>query len=458
MATWESYLEENRVRFLDELLDYLRIPSISALPEHAADVERAAQWTADRLRTAGMENVRILPTGGHPVVYADWLHAPDRPTVMIYGHFDVQPVDPLDLWDHPPFEPAVQDGRVYARGATDDKGNLLPAIHAVEALLREQGALPVNIKFFFEGQEEIGSPQLPDFIAANKDLLACDLVLSADGGQLGEDQPAIYLGLRGICALQVDVHGPSHDLHSGGYGGAVHNPIHALVEILASMRGPDGRVRVEGFYDGVTELSIEERAEIARVPFDEDEFKAGVGVQELFGEVGYTPLERTWVRPTLEMNGIWGGFQGAGSKTVLPAQAHAKITCRLVPHQDPAQVMEAIIAHVRANTPPGVTVEVTAHDAGAHAYVIPADHPALQATRDVLVEMYGVEPYHIRMGGTIPVTALFHRELGAYSVIFAFGLLDERTHSPNEFFRLSSYYRSQIAYGRLLLALGERGL
>ncbi|HHX65699.1 MAG TPA: dipeptidase, partial [Chloroflexi bacterium] len=391
MANWESYLETNRDRFLAELLDYLRIPSISALPEHADDVERAAQWTADRLQAAGMENVCVLPTGGHPVVYADWLHAPDRPTVMIYGHFDVQPVDPLELWDHPPFEPFVHNDRVYARGATDDKGNLLPAIQALEALLHEQGALPVNVKCFFEGQEEIGSPQLPDFVAAHRDLLACDLVLSADGGQLGEDQPALYLGLRGICALQIDVRGPSHDLHSGSYGGAVQNPIHALVEILSSMRGPDGRVQVQGFYDEVVELTAEERAQIARVPFDEGEFKAEVGVQTLFGEAGYSPIERTWIRPTLEVNGIWGGFQGAGSKTVLPAEAHAKITCRLVPHQDPARITQAITDHVRSNTPPGVTVEVTSHDAGAHAYMIPADHPALQATRDVLVELYGVE-------------------------------------------------------------------
>jgi len=455
MPSWQKYLETNRARMFDELLDWLRIPRISALPAHAADVQRAAEWAAARLRAIGIEKVQIMPTGGHPVVYGEWLHAPGQPIVMIYGHFDTQPVDPLDLWDHPPFEPFVEGDRVYARGATDDKGNALLAIHAVEALLKTEGRLPVNVKFFLEGQEEIGSPQLPDFVAAQRDLLRCDLILGADGGQYSETEPALLVGLRGICALQLDVRGPSHDLHSGTYGGAVQNPIHALVRLLDSMRSPDGVVTVAGFYDDVAPLTAEERARIAAVPFDEAAYKAEIGVEALFGEPGYTPCERTWARPTLELNGIWGGFQGEGSKTVLPSEAHAKITCRLVPNQDPHKIVQAITAHVIKHTPIGVRVNIRSLEAGARPYLIPADHPGNQAARDVRRELYGVEPYHMRMGGTIPGCGMFLDALHAYTVVFSFGLHDERTHSPNEFFRISSFYKGQKAYAMLLHRLAK---
>ena len=276
--TWQTYLNEQQDRFLAELLDFLHIPSVSALPEHAADVHRAAEWVAERMRAAGIESVQILPTGGHPVVYGDWLHAPGKPTVLIYGHFDTQPADPLELWDHPPFEPVVRDGRVYARGASDDKGNMLPPILAVEALLRTTGALPVNVKFLFEGQEEIGSPQIPAFVAAHRDMLACDLVISSDGGQWSETEPAILTGLRGGCGVQIDVRGPNRDLHSGLYGGAVQNPIHALTAILASMRGADGRILIEGFYDAVQPLTDDERRRFASLPFDEAAYMADLGV------------------------------------------------------------------------------------------------------------------------------------------------------------------------------------
>lgn len=312
MSTWQTYLDDNASRYLDELLDFLRIPSISALPEHIPDVQRAAEWVAARMRAAGIEEVRILPTGGHPVVYGEWLHAPDKPTVMIYGHFDTQPVDPLDLWTHPPFEPTIEGDRLYARGATDDKGNLLAPILAIEALLKTECALPLNVKFFFEGQEEIGSPQLPDFVAGHKELLACDLILSADGGQFSETEPALQVGLRGICALQIDVRGPTRDLHSGGFGGAVQNPIHALAHLLDSMRNPEGKIMVEGFYDAIPPLTEDERTRIAAVPYDEAAYKEDLGVADLYGEPGYSTRERTWVRPTLEVNGIWGGFQGEG--------------------------------------------------------------------------------------------------------------------------------------------------
>jgi acetylornithine deacetylase/succinyl-diaminopimelate desuccinylase-like protein len=453
--TWQTYLNEQQDRFLAELLDFLHIPSVSALPEHAADVHRAAEWVAERMRAAGIESVQILPTGGRPVVYGDWLHAPGKPTVLIYGHFDTQPADPLELWDHPPFEPVVRDGRIYARGASDDKGNMLTPILAVEALLRTTGALPVNVKFLFEGQEEIGSPQIPAFVAAHRDMLACDLVISSDGGQWSETEPAILTGLRGGCGVQIDVRGPNRDLHSGLYGGAVQNPIHALTAILASMRGADGRILIEGFYDAVQPLTDDERRRFASLPFDEAAYTADLGVTALWGEAGYTTYERTWARPTLEINGIWGGFQGEGVKTVLPSEAHAKLTCRLVANQDPATIVALITAHVQKHTPPGVTATVTPLKFLAKPYLMPFDHPGNRAARDILVSMYGREPYEVRSGGSIPICTILLDELGVYTVNFAFALEDERQHSPNEFFRLSSFRRGQEGYCMLLERLAD---
>lgn len=453
--SWQTYLVENRARFEAEMLDFLRIPSISALPAHAEEVRRAGEWVAQRLVAAGMEQVEVMETGGHPVVYAEWLHAPGKPTILVYGHFDTQPVDPLDLWDNPPFDPVVKDGRVYARGASDDKGNMLAPILALEALLRTEGGLPVNVKCFFEGQEEIGSPTLPPFIATHQEKFACDFVVSADGGQWEEDQPALGIAFKGLCALQLDVTGPAYDVHSGGYGGAIQNPIHALIRLLDSMRAADGRILVEGFYDRVRPLSAEDRAQIAAVPFDEAKYKTKLGIDELFGEPGYSTLERAWGRPTLELNGIWGGFAGDGTKTVLPSQAHAKITCRLVADQQPEEVAALIADHVAAHTPPGVKVDVAIQESGAYPYWMPADHPGNQAAREVLVELYGKEPLYVRSGGTIPVCAMFLSSLGVYTVNFAFGLNDERQHSPNEFFRLASFQRGQEGYCRLLKRLGN---
>jgi acetylornithine deacetylase/succinyl-diaminopimelate desuccinylase-like protein len=455
MPTVEEHLSEHAQRNLDELLELLRIPSISALPQHADDVRRAGQWVADRLTRAGAERVEIMETGGHPVVYADYLHAPGKPTVMIYGHFDVQPVDPLALWTTPPFEPTIRDGRIYARGASDDKGNMLAPIQAAEALLAAEGGLPVNVKFFFEGQEEIGSPQLKEFVERNRDRLACDLVLSSDGGQWSESEPELCIGFKGLSALQINVVGASSDLHSGLYGGAVANPIHALVRILDSMRAPDGKITVDGFFDDVRPLTDDDRQTIARVPFDEAAYKAGVGVEALFGEPGYSTHERAWARPTLELNGIWGGFQGEGTKTVLPNEAHAKITCRLVPDQDPVRIADAIEAHVRRHTPPGVKVTVDRRSNGARPYLMPAEHPGNRAVGEVLAEMYGREPYYTRTGGTIPVCDLFLTSLGAYLVGFAFGLNDEGFHAPNEFFRIDSFRRSHDGYVRVLRRLAK---
>ncbi|GAB4122093.1 MAG: dipeptidase [Roseiflexaceae bacterium] len=455
MASWKSYLDQQQARFTTELLEFLRIPSISALPEAAADVRRAGQWVAARLQAAGIEGVRMLETGGHPVVYGEWLHAPGKPTIMIYGHFDTQPADPLDLWTTPPFEPEIRDGRVYARGASDDKGNMLAPILAIEALLQTEGALPLNVKFFFEGQEEIGSPTLPNFVREHRDLFACDLVVSSDGGQWSETEPAILVGLRGGVAVEIAVRGPNRDLHSGGYGGAVNNPNHALAMILASLRDASGVIQVPGFYDGIPPLTDEERRQIAAPPFDEEEFMEDLGVEALWGEAGYTARERLWARPTLEIIGMWGGFQGTGIKTVLPAEAHAKIVCRLVPGQDPHTIADAITAHVHRVAPPGVTVQVTRPGFAADAYLMPADHWGNRATSDVLKQMYGREPYYTRTGGSIPVCTLFQKQLGAYTVNFAFGLNDERAHSPDEFFRLSSFRQSQDGYCVLLHRLAQ---
>lgn len=457
MANWETYLEENKPRFLNEMLDFLRIPSISSLSEHSSDVQRAAEWVADRMQAASIEEVCILPTGGHPVVYGEWMHASGKPTILIYGHFDTQPVDPLNLWSHPPFDPVVRDGRVYARGASDDKGNMLIPILAVEAMLKSEGVLPVNLKFFFEGQEEIGSPQLPDFLTTHRELLVSDLVLSADGAQWSEDRPALFVGLRGLCALQIDVIGPKSDLHSGGHGGGVQNPIHSLVRLLDSMRSPDGKILVDGFYNAVTPLSEENRAQIAAVPYDETLYKEELGVDDLFGEPGYTTRERVWTRPTLEVNGIWGGFQGEGTKTVIPSEAHAKMTCRLVKDQYPDKIVELISSHVKKYAPVGVKVTVSPFASNAQPYLIPADHPGNRAAHAVLAELYGKDPYYVRAGGSIPICGLFLRNLGVYTVSFGFGLKDERAHAPDEFFRLSSFEHGQKAYCKLLQRLGQQG-
>jgi acetylornithine deacetylase/succinyl-diaminopimelate desuccinylase-like protein len=455
MNSWNAYLEEHQPRFLSELLDFLRIPSISAISANAGDVRRAAEWVAARVDAAGLEHVQVLPTGGHPVVYADWLHAPGKPTMMIYGHFDVQPVDPLALWTAPPFDPQVRDGRVFARGATDDKGNMFVPIVAIEALLRATGKLPVNLKVFFEGQEEIGSPQLGEFVPKHKELLACDTVLSADGFQWSPTQPSILVGLRGGCGIEIDVKGARIDLHSGMYGGMLQNPIHALTEIIASMHGADGRITVAGFYDDVRPLTAREREQIARVPYDEAAEIASLGVSELHGEAGYSARERVWARPTLEVNGIWGGFQGEGTKTVLPSEAHAKITCRLVADQDPSRIVERLLAHVASHSPPGVAVKATPLPFRAYPYLVAEDEPGIVAVREVLVKMYGKEPYYVRTGGSIPACSLFHKHLAAYTANFAFALEDECAHSPDEFYRLESFRKGQIGYCMLLERLGR---
>lgn len=458
MKPWESYLTEHRDAAVADLLDFLRIPSISSLKEHLHDVEQAAQWTADRLKRAGLERVQIIPTAGHPVVYGDWLHAPGRPTVLIYGHFDVQPTDPLALWTNPPFEPTVRDGRVYARGAGDDKGNMLIPILVAEAFLRTEGRLPINLKFIFEGQEEIGSPEFVPFVGEHKDLLGADLVISADGTQEAEDQPNLLIGFKGLAPLQIDVYGAKTDLHSGVYGGVIANPIHALVRILDSLRSPDGKITVDGFFDSVVELTADDRAQIAAVPFDEAKYLTDLGVDAPFGEPGYTSVERAWARPTLEINGIFGGFQGEGVKTVLPSEAHAKITCRLVADQDPNRIYTTIAAHVARHAPPGVRVTTTQLSGHAYPYLMPAEHPANQLVGSVLTELYGKPPYYVRMGGSVPVLMSFLRELGVYTVTLAFALEDERHHAPDESFRLASFEKGKEAFGLVWEKIAAEGI
>lgn len=451
---WQAYLTEHRHRFVSEFVDLLRIESVSTDPALAGEVRRAAGWTAARLRQAGMEEVRILETGGHPVVYGEWLHAPGKPTVLFYGHFDVQPVDPLDQWHSPPFEPRVDGDRIYARGASDMKGNLLLPVIACEALLRSEGALPVNVKFLLEGEEEIGSPHLAAFIAAHRELLACDLTVSADGGVGTAEEPVVGTGSRGLCGFQIDIRSAASDLHSGA-GGAVPNSIHALVRLLDSMRDPDGRILVEGFYEQVRPLSDGERAMIAAAPFDPAEFKARTGIRAFFGEPGFTPREGSVARPTLEVNGIWGGFQGDGIKTVIPAEAHAKITCRLVADQTPEEIRAKLAAHIERHAPAYAAVTVRPLPGEADPYLVPEGDWGLAALERTMAALCGRAPRHVRSGGTVPVMGMLKRQLGVETVTLGASQLDEQVHAPNEFTRISNFERIQRAYCLLLAELGR---
>ncbi|HCG00325.1 MAG TPA: dipeptidase [Chloroflexi bacterium] len=453
MPDWETFVEDNAERYRRDLESLLRIPSISALPEYSPRVHEAGEWVAGRLRQAGIENVEIIETDRHPVVYGDWLHADGKPTVLIYGHFDVQPVDPISLWSADPFEPVERDGRVYARGTADMKANLLISVEAVEALLRSH-SLSVNVKLFIEGEEEIGSPDLPALVKHRKRSLACDVVLSGDGVQWSDERPELTLGMRGGCGVQIDVRGPGTDLHSGSFGGAAPNPIHALVNLLASMRASNGSMAVEGFYDDVVPLSDTERAAFAEIPFDEHEFAGRIGAEGLAGEEGFTPLERMWARPTLEVNGIWGGFQGAGVKTVIPSEAHAKITCRLVPDQDPSRIVDLVSRHVERNPLAGFEVKVEPLPFRANPYLVPADHWANLLLAEVLEDVYGVKPFEARQGGSVPVCEIFLSHLGAYTVSLGFAQEDEGMHAPDEFVRLHDLERGRRVWIKTLERLG----
>ena len=434
----DQYFTDHRDTHLQQLNEFLSIPSISALSEHQGDMQKAAEWLVEAFKNVGLEHVSIDETDGHPVVYADWLHAEDQPTILIYGHYDVQPVDPLELWDSAPFEPEVRDNKLYARGASDDKGQVFMHIKAVEALMKENGSLPVNVKFLIEGEEEVGSPNLEKYIENNKEKLAADIIVISDTGMQGPGQPAVCYGLRGLTGVQIDIQGAKGDLHSGLYGGGVQNPLHAIAQLIASFRDKEGTIAVEGFYDEVRPLTEEEREAYKALNFDEDALKEELEVPTLFGEKGFSYLEQTWARPTLEVNGLYGGFSGEGIKTVLPAEASAKITCRLVPDQDPEDIVQKLKAHIENHKPAGVTVTVSEFDKGK-PFITPFDHPAIQAAGRSYEKVYQVPTAYTRGGGSIPIVAAFDEILQLPVVLMGFGLSTENFHAPNEHFHLENF-------------------
>jgi len=455
LAAVIAALQSNRDRILGELVEFASIPSVSTDPAHAADVAAATGWVAAKLAAAGPITVRTIATSGNPVVYGEWLGAPGALTALVYGHYDVQPPDPLDRWHNPPFVPTIRDGRLYARGVSDDKGPMLIPIKVAEAFFAAGGALPLNVKFMFEGEEEIGSPSLDAFIRDHKELLAADFVISADGAMWRIDEPSLTVSSRGLAGLELTLTAASKDLHSGRHGGAVANPLHAMAQLIASLHDSNGRVAVAGFYDEVRELSRAEREAIAALPFDERVYLAQVGAPAAFGEPGYSTLERQWTRPTLEVNGMWGGYEGPGSKTVIPSEAHAKITCRLVPDQEPARIVALVSRHVESHVPPGTRLSISAMDHGAGASHIEPDHFALQAADRALHAVYGSQPLRVRMGGTVPIGELFQRHMGLSTVFFSFSTADEDFHAPNEFFRVHRLHEGLEAWARYWTILGE---
>lgn len=443
-----DYLLEHKSRSEAQLMEFLRIPSVSTDPAHAADVERCADWLADHLRSIGMPHVEIFPTKGHPIVYAEYLEAgPSVPTVLFYGHYDVQPVDPIDLWTNPPFEPTVRDGKVYARGATDDKGQVLLHIKALEALFAINGKLPVNVKLLIEGEEEIGSPNLAPFVKEKKKMLKCDAVLVSDTPMFAPGKPSLVYGLRGLAYLQIDVQGPNRDLHSGSYGGAVANPLNALAHIIAMLKSPDGTILVPGFFDDVLEITHDEHIALTDLDYDEDRLLDDVGVTKLVGEENYTTPERLWARPTLDVNGLLGGFTGEGAKTVLPAKAMAKVSMRLVPHQKHTDIAQKVMDYIRQITPPGVTVQVQDLH-GADPVLVPRDSPAMHAAVTALEDTFETPCRFTREGGSIPVVLLFDTILKAPTVLMGFGLNNENAHSPDEHFDLGNFHIGMRAAAR----------
>jgi acetylornithine deacetylase/succinyl-diaminopimelate desuccinylase-like protein len=437
MAPIDSYIEANKDRFINELLDLLRIPSVSADPKYKADVARCAEAVKQRLIEAGLDQVEVCPTAGHPIVYGQKIVDPKKPTVLVYGHYDVQPPDPLELWDSGPFDPVIKDGMIYARGSADDKGQFYMHVKAIETMMKN-GGLPCNVKVMIEGEEEVGSDNLGIFVSNNKEKLAADVVLISDTSMIANDVPSINTGLRGLSYLEVEVTGPNRDLHSGVYGGAVANPINALCEMIASLHDQDRRITIPGFYDAVKELSKAERDALAEAPFNEDAYMKDLGIDAVRGEKGYTTEERSSIRPTLDVNGIWGGYIGEGAKTVLPSKAYAKISMRLVPDQKSDVITKLFADHFVKIAPPGVKVEVRPHH-GGEAAVTPIDSPAYQAASLAMEETFGKKPIPTRGGGSIPIVALFEAELGLKTVLFGFGLDSDNIHSPNEKYGVFNY-------------------
>ncbi len=439
MQAWNDYQTKNKDRFLEELLELLRIHSVSARTENKADMIKCAEAVKARLLEAGADKVEIFPTAGHPVVYGEKITDPSKPTVLVYGHYDVQPADPLELWHSGPFEPVIKDGKIYARGACDDKGQFYMHIKALETMVNTD-SLPTNLKFIIEGEEEVGSPNLATFIKEKKDMLKADVILISDTAMLSLDTPSIDVGVRGLSYIEVEVTGPNRDLHSGVYGGAVANPITILAQIIASLHDENNHITIPGFYDDVLESSAAERAEMAKAPYDEAEYKHDLGVTTLWGEKGYTTNERTGIRPTLEVNGIWGGYTGEGAKTVLPSKAFAKISCRLVPNQTSAKMTKLLIEHLEKAAPAGITLKASEHH-GGDPYLTPVDSIEYRAASKAIETTFGKAPIPVRGGGSIPITALFESVLGLKTVFLGFGLDSDNLHSPNEKYDLANFYK-----------------
>jgi acetylornithine deacetylase/succinyl-diaminopimelate desuccinylase-like protein len=450
-----DFINVNRERYLDELKAFLAIPSISALPQHAGDVKRCAEWCADEMRRIGMQNVRLVDTPGNPVVYGDWLGAGDAPTILFYGHYDVQPVDPLDLWESPPFEATVRDGEIYARGSADDKGQVFMHFKAIEAHLKQNGRLPVNMKIILEGEEEVGSVNLDNFIRDHKGELGADVVVISDSPMFARGVPSICYGLRGLVYFQIDLRGSSTDLHSGSFGGAVANPAFTLAQILSQMKDRGGHIKIPGFYDNVVPLKDEERKEWAALPFNEKTYKKDFGIPKVAGETGYTTLERTWARPTFEVNGLLSGFTGEGAKTVLPAVAMAKVSMRLVPNQLPDKIAELFEAHVKDVAPKTVELKVTRMH-GGKPWMTSYDNPFVQAAGRAIERGFGRKPVFTREGGSIPVVSTFQEELGLPSVLFGVGLPDENAHAPNEKLDVANFHGGIISSAILYEEIAKR--
>jgi len=452
----DTFVEQHQDRLLEELKDFLRIPSISTLPEHQPDIASAAEFVAASLRQAGLENVEIIPTAGNPLVYADWLHAPGQPTVLCYGHYDVQPPDPLDLWDSPPFEPSVHDGNIYARGSSDDKGQMYMHIKAAEALSAiHSGQLPVNLKFLIEGEEEIGGAAISKFVAQNPARLKADVALVSDTQLYAEGLPTLCIGLRGLVYMELEATGPERDLHSGLYGGAAPNPIQGLIELLCKCKDTSGSIRIPGMYDDVAPPAPVERESWKRLPFDEAEFlRREVGSSALTGELGYSVLERLWARPTMEVHGIAGGFTGAGSKTVIPSQAVAKVSFRLVPQQDPAKILKLFGDFLQFNAPTGIKIALRVLSA-APAVMVDPNHPAIRIAAQAFSDVLGRPTVFTRNGGSIPVVGDFATHLGIPTILMGFGLPDDGLHSPNEKFRIGNYYTGIMTVAHFFEQMGQ---
>jgi acetylornithine deacetylase/succinyl-diaminopimelate desuccinylase-like protein len=444
----------NRDRYVDELKQYLAIPSISALPQHKVDVRACAEWTASEMQRIGLHNVRLEETPGHPIVYGEWLGAEGAPTILFYGHYDVQPVDPVNLWTSPPFEATVRDGEIYARGAADDKGQVFMHFKAIEAHIKEQGRLPVNMKVLLEGEEEVGSANLDAFIGGHKDLLKADVVVISDSPMFDRGIPSICYGLRGLAYYQIDLRGTKTDLHSGSFGGAVANPAMVLAQVLAQMKDKSGRIKIPGFYDDVVPLRPEERAEFAKLPFNERKYRQDLGAPRLMGETGYTTLERIWGRPTFEVNGLLAGFTGEGAKTVIPAVAMAKVSMRLVPNQDPKKIGDLFENYVRKVAPKTVELSLTRMH-GGKPWMTAFDNPYVQAAGRAIEKGFGKTPVYNREGGSIPVVATFQEELGLPCVLFGVGLPDENAHAPDEKLDLGNFHNGIIASAFLYEEIGR---